>query len=58
MKNLEGRITKPKLTENYVRKKEKKKQLITDSPNGHRTIKILGRQGDKPITREIRLRNP
>lgn len=50
-------IAKPKMMENYVRKKEKKKPIANDQPNGVKTIRILGRQGDKPITREVRLKN-
>lgn len=57
MQKLEGMIAKPKMMENYVRKKEKKKPIANDQPNGVKTIRILGRQGDKPITREVRLKN-
>lgn len=56
LKNLEGRITKPKIVENYARKKEKKKPAVGESPNATRTMRVLGRQGDKLIARDIKLR--
>lgn len=56
LKNSEHRITKARILENYGKKKEKKRATAGESPSGTKTMRILGKQGDKLITRDIKLR--